>query len=175
MKKSIQKQAGRGLAFVLLLCAFTACKKSSDNLQELSALSGLGTSSKLMATAAATAATAAGEVTGSGGNFTATVNGVNKYTGTNYISAIQAAINGLTAGRTAKEWVTIKISGASGSSGGSLKYVNMASNTGLDFAGNTFNANSGDALIIPIWADRKSNIEVKNLKVNRETTLWNLV
>jgi len=164
MNQKIQKISWQGLAVFMLLFSLNACKKS-DNLQDSSELETFSNQSKLMATAAATAATSAGEVTGSGGNFTATVNGVNKYTGTNYIQAIQAAINGLTAGRTAKEWVTIRVSGASGSSGGALKYVNMASNTGLDFSGQTFNANSGDALIIPVWADRKSNIEVKNLKV----------
>jgi hypothetical protein len=168
MRKQSPKTVWPGLAICLILFSLSGCKKSSGDLQDISGLSGsatLANQAKLMATAAATAATASGEVTGSGGNFTATVNGVNKYSGTNYISAIQAAVNGLTAGRTVKEWVTVQVSGASGSSGGSLKYVNMASNTGIDFTGNTFNANSGDALIIPIWADRKSNVEVKNLKV----------
>jgi hypothetical protein len=107
-----------------------------------------------------------GEVTGSTGAYVAKVNGVTKYTGSDYVAAIQAAINNLTSGRDTKEWVTVRVSGASGSTGGSLKYVNMASYTGLDFANNTFNANSGDALVIPVWADRKTNIEVKNLKVS---------
>ncbi|MGQ7945406.1 hypothetical protein [Flavobacterium sp. WC2509] len=109
--------------------------------------------------------TLSGTVTGSTGAYVAKVNGVTKYSGSDYVAAIQAAINGLTSGRDVKEWVTISASGASGSSGGALKYVNMASYTGLDFTNNTFNANSGDALIIPIWADRKTNVEVKNLKV----------
>jgi hypothetical protein len=107
----------------------------------------------------------AGTVTVSSGTFTAQVNGVTKYTGTDYVAAIQAAINGLTAGRDVKEWVTVSASGASGSTGGALKYINMPSYTGLDFKNNTFNANSGDALVIPVWADRKTNVEVKNLKV----------
>jgi hypothetical protein len=106
-----------------------------------------------------------GEVTGTTGAYVAKVNGVTKYTGADYIAAIQAAINGLTLGRDVKEWVTIRTSGTSGVSGGALKYINMASYTGLDFAGNTFNANSGDALIIPVMADRKTNIEVTNLKM----------
>lgn len=111
------------------------------------------------------ATTSSGTVTGSGGTFTAKVNGVSKYTGTDYIAAIQAACNGLTSGRTTKEWVTISVSGASGSSGGALKYVNLPSYTGLDFQNNTFNANSGDALIVPVLADRKTTIEVTNLKI----------
>ncbi|WP_163408831.1 hypothetical protein [Flavobacterium ajazii] len=106
-----------------------------------------------------------GEVTGSTGAYVTKVNGVTKYTGSDYVAAIQAAINNLTSGRDVKEWVTVRVSGASGSTGGALKYVNMASYTGLDFVNNTFNANSGDALVIPIWADRKTNVEVKNLKV----------
>jgi hypothetical protein len=121
--------------------------------------------SKVKSTVAARGGNLAGEVTGSTGAYVAKVNGVTKYTGADYIAAIQAAINNLTASRDVKEWVTVRVSGTSGASGGALKYVNMASYTGLDFASNTFNANSGDALIIPIWADRKTNIEVKNLKM----------
>jgi hypothetical protein len=122
-------------------------------------------SSKVKSTVTARGGNIAGEVTGSTGAYVAKVNGVTKYTGADYIAAIQAAINNLTASRDVKEWVTVRVSGTSGASGGALKYVNMASYTGLDFASNTFNANSGDALIIPIWADRKTNIEVKNLKM----------
>lgn len=121
--------------------------------------------SKVKSTVTARGGNVAGEVTGSTGAYVAKVNGVTKYTGADYIAAIQAAINNLTASRDVKEWVTVRVSGTSGASGGALKYVYMASYTGLDFASNTFNANSGDALIIPIWADRKTNIEVKNLKM----------
>jgi hypothetical protein len=108
------------------------------------------------------------------GNWRASVNGVTRYTGTDYIASINAAIGGLTAGRTTKEWVTIKNSGSSGPSGGSLKFVNLQSYTGLDFSNTTFNCNSGDALIVPVQSDRKTQIEVKNLKVtgNPRYGIW---
>jgi len=117
---------------------------------------------------------ASGEVVKIGNDFRATVNGVQKYLGTDYIAAINAAIGGLTAGRTTKEWVTIKNSGSSGNSGGSVKAVNMQSYTGLDFSNVTFTCNSNDLLIVPVQADRKTQIEVKNLKVagNPRYGIW---
>lgn len=112
-----------------------------------------------------TDAVSAGEVILTSGQWRATVNGIVKYQGTDYIASINAAIAGLTPGRTTKEWVVIKNSGSSGNSGGSVKAVNMQSYTGLDFSNTTFNCNSTDLLIVPVQADRKTQIEVKNLKV----------
>lgn len=123
----------------------------------------------------AVAAAASGEVVKlSSGQWRAMVNGVQKYLGNDYIAAINAAIGGLTAGRTAKEWVTIKNSGSSGNSGGSVKAVNMQSYTGLDFSNTTFTCNSNDLLIVPVQADRKTQIEVKNLRVagNPRYGIW---
>ncbi|WP_207426940.1 right-handed parallel beta-helix repeat-containing protein [Pedobacter sp. SYSU D00535] len=111
-------------------------------------------------------ALASGEVVNVNGQWRATVNGVQRYLGSDYIAAINAAIGGLTAGRTTKEWVTIKNSGSSGNSGGSVKAVNMQSYTGLDFSNTTFTCNSNDLLIVPVQADRKTQIEVKNLRVS---------
>jgi hypothetical protein len=115
---------------------------------------------------AAVAATSSAEVVKIGSNFRASVNGTQIYLGTDYIGAINAAIGGLTPGRTSKEWVTIKNSGSSGNSGGSVKAVNLQSYTGLDFSGTTFTCNGNDLLIVPVQADRKTQIEVKNLNVS---------
>ena len=52
------------------------------------------------AAVAAVAATNSGEVVKIGNDFRATVNGVQRYLGTDYIAAINAAIAGLTSGRT---------------------------------------------------------------------------
>lgn len=117
---------------------------------------------------------ASGEVFVTSGTWTARVNGVTRYTGTDYIAAIQAACNGLTAGRTVKEVVTIKNSGSSGPSGGAIKAVNIPSYTILDFVGTTFNCNSSDLLIVPVQGDRKTQIEVRNLRVtgNPRYGIW---
>lgn len=161
MKNSKMKVALLLSSMVLGVCTLNSCEQRADNQIN-------------PASNTASEEVSAGEVTASAGTYTAKVNGATVYTGTGYIAAIQAAINGLTAGRTAKEWVTIKNSGSSGSSGGALKYVNLPSNTGLDFSNTTFTCNSGDALIVPVWSDRKTNIEVKNLKVvgNPRYGIW---
>jgi hypothetical protein len=91
---------------------------------------------------------ASGEVFVTNGTWTARINGVTRYTGTDYIAAIQAACNGLTAGRTSKETITIKNSGSSGNSGGAIKAVNIPSYTILDFVGTTFNCNSNDLYMV---------------------------
>jgi len=111
------------------------------------------------------AATTYAEVTKSGSTYYAKNNGTTYYSGTDYIAAINAAIGSLPS-RSSKATVKIKNSGASGNSGGSLKYVNLQSNTILDFSGCTFTCNSSDLLIVPVYADRKTNIEVKNLVVS---------
>jgi hypothetical protein len=117
---------------------------------------------------------ASGEVFVTNGTWTARVNGVTKYTGTDYIAAIQAACNNLTAGRSSKETVTIKNSGSSGNSGGAIKAVNIHSYIILDFVGTTFNCNSNDLLIVPVQGDRKTQIEVRNLRVtgNPRYGIW---
>lgn len=158
-----------------MLLSFTAifsCQKNQN--VAVSSTAAINSDGLNVTTSLAATTVSSGEVTGSGGTFTAKVNGVTKYTGSDYIAAIQAAANNLTAGRTTKEWVTVKNSGSSGSSGGSLKYVNLPSYTGIDFSNVTFNCNSGDALIVPVLADRKTNIEVKNLNVtgNPRYGIW---
>lgn len=150
------------MATAALAAIFTVSSCKKGEAAGISADEGaVISSSKSSVTVSASSA----EVTGSGGTYTAKVNGVTKYTGTDYIAAIQAACNNLTAGRTSKEWVLVKNSGSSGNSGGSVKAVNLPSYTGIDFNNTTFNCNSNDLLIVPVQADRKTQIEVKNMKV----------
>ena len=147
--------SSRVLTLALAGLLFTACKKDQISEPET-----------VQASDRTATTEASGEVVRlSDGRWRATVNGSQRYLGSDYIASINAAINGLTSGRTSKEWVVIKNSGSSGNSGGALKHVTMQSNTGLDFSGTTFNCNSNDLLIVPVLADRKTNIEVKNLKV----------
>jgi len=115
-----------------------------------------------------------GEVTRSGSTWTAKVNGTTVYTGSDMFAAVQAAINGLTPNRTWKETVRIKNSGSSGSSGGSIKAINIASYTVLDFGGCQIECNSGDNLIVPIQGERKTDIEILNLKIigNPRYGIW---
>lgn len=157
----------KGIALLFAVLVVGACKKETS---ESIAPEDLNPSLKNVATVAASY----GEVTKSGSTYTAKVNGATVYSGTDYIASIQAAVNNLTPGRTSKETVLVKNSGSSGNSGGSLKYVNLPHNTILDFNNTTFTCNSSDLLIVPVYADRKNNIEVKNLKVqgNPRYGIW---
>ncbi len=115
------------------------------------------------------------EVTFVSPNYVATknVNGTvtQVYSGTEYYSAINAAINGLTANRTAKERVTVRAGGSSGAPDGTnIKAINLRSNTIIDFQNNTINVNpvgSGDTYryTVGIKADRADNIEIRNVRV----------
>ena len=157
-----------GLAVASILVTSSCKKNEQADLTSEEVLDGVSSKNSAQTMAS-------GEVVRlSDGRWRATVNGVQRYLGTDYIGSINAAIGGLTAGRTTKEWIYIKNSGSSGGSGGVLKHVTMQSNTGLDFSGTTFNCNSGDALIVPVLGDRKTNIEVRNLKVtgNPRYGIW---
>jgi hypothetical protein len=114
----------------------------------------------------ATSSVSAGEVTLANGVFTATVNNVVRYSGADYMAAIQAAINGLTPGRTTKEWVKVFASGNSGNSPqDQIKFIRIPSHTGVDFTGRTFTSNSIYPYMVPIYSDRTTNIEVTNLSI----------
>ncbi len=120
------------------------------------------------------AASKYGEVTRYNGTWTAKVDGVTVYTGSDMFTAVQTALSNLTTGRTWKETVRIKNSGSSGSSGGSIKAINIPSYTILDFGGCTIECNSGDELIVPVQGERRDQIEIKNLKVtgNPRYGIW---
>jgi hypothetical protein len=106
------------------------------------------------------------EVTVSNGTWRAVNSGTTVYTGSDMFAAVNAAIASLPSGRTSKGTVSIKNSGSSGPSGGSIKAINIQSYTILNFNGTQINCNSGDLLIVPVQGDRKSNIEILNLRVN---------
>lgn len=114
-------------------------------------------------------AVSSGEVTLSGTTYTAkrTRDGVitTVYTGSDYFSAVNAAINNLTTGRTAKERVTIRSGGSSGSTpAGVKKSIHMKPYTIVDFQNQAINCNGGND-IIAIRADRSDNIEIRNVRV----------
>lgn len=118
-----------------------------------------------------------GEVTKSGRNFVATVDGETVYNGRDFIFAIQAAANNLTAGRSSKEIVRIKTSGSTGrhSWDGDLKAVNIPSFTILDFEGNTMDVNDDrDNTIVPIRGQSVSDIEIRNMRItgNPRYGMW---
>ncbi len=119
-------------------------------------------------------AAAYGEVTRYDSTWTAKVNGETVYTGSDMFAAVQTAVNNLTSNRTWKETVRIKNSGSSGPSGGSIKAINIPSYTVLDFGGCTIECNSGDELIVPVQGERRTQIEIKNLKIigNPRYGIW---
>lgn len=104
-------------------------------------------------------ADAVGEVTKSGSTWTARVNGATRYTGSRMFDAVNAAINGMSSGT-----VNIRNSGESGPGTGNVYAIVMKSNITLDFHNNTIHCN-GDAFIVPILCDNKSNVKVYNLRV----------
>lgn len=115
------------------------------------------------------------EVSVKDGIYTAKVKGQIKYQGRDYMDAIQAAINGLTPGRTIKEWVKVSASGYSGNSPvDALKHIRIPSFTGLDFTNHTFYSNSIYAYLVPFYSDRTSHIEVTNVTIigNPRYAIW---
>lgn len=111
-----------------------------------------------MTTILNTAFGATGEVTKSGSTYTGKVDGAKVYTGSKYFDAANAVINKMSSG-------TIKLcSGNSGPGIGDIYAIRPKSNMTLDFQGNTVTCD-GDAYIVAVFADRKSNITVKNIIV----------
>ena len=100
------------------------------------------------------------EVTRSGSTYTGKVDGVVKYSGTDFFACCNTCIGAMSSGT-----IRLKNSGASGASGGSLKYIGLKSNITFDGGGCQIDANTSDHLIVPIYADRKSTIAVKNLRI----------
>ncbi|MEJ6979481.1 right-handed parallel beta-helix repeat-containing protein [Pedobacter sp. P351] len=155
MKRKILSVAMLSVALISSMMIVSCKKDDSVFTQEVTG------SSKTAAKVSAVS----GEVVSSGSSWISSVNGVQVYSGTDYGDAINAAINNLTPGRTTKEWVYVRNSGNAGPSGDAVRGVVLQSNTGLDFTGTTFNATDQDLLTVPVRADNKSNIEVKNLHV----------
>ena len=106
-------------------------------------------------------ATSTAEITLSGSTWTGKVDGTTKYTGTDLFACCNTCIAAMTSGGT----VNLRASGSSGASGGSVKAINLGNNITFNGNGYTITGNSGDDLIVPIQADRKSNVAVSNLKI----------
>ncbi|WP_121741494.1 right-handed parallel beta-helix repeat-containing protein [Natronorubrum halophilum] len=98
------------------------------------------------------------------------------YEGSDYIDAIQAAVDSLTAGRTSKEKVLIKNSGSVGphSWDGDVKAVDLPSYTVIDHSGTIFVEDSGDDLIVPFRARSVESIEIQNVTIegNPRYGIW---
>ncbi|MEU7474602.1 hypothetical protein AB0A63_01375 [Lentzea sp. NPDC042327] len=97
----------------------------------------------------------------SGSTWTSRTGGRTVYTGTDMRSAVQAAVDSLTAGRTAKQWVLVRGSGAM--SAGSR--ISLPSYTGIDVCGtiNVTGTGSGDQA--PIYSRGTRDVEVRYLSL----------
>ncbi|MFJ4080148.1 hypothetical protein ACIP2Z_14435 [Streptomyces iakyrus] len=119
------------------------------------------------ATAAPTRALACGdgsyqaEAVQSGGTWTARRGGSTVYTGTDLRAAVQAAVNSLTAGRTAKERVVVRGSGSM--TAGSR--ISLPSYTALDVCGTINVTGSGSGDQAPVYSRGTRDVEVQNLKL----------
>lgn len=83
------------------------------------------------------------------------------YTGTDMRAAMQAAVNSLTAGRTSKERVVVRGSGAIGAG----SRVSLPSYTVLDVCGNIDVTGSGSGDQAPVYARGARDIEVQHLNL----------
>ncbi|MGW0519245.1 hypothetical protein [Crossiella sp. NPDC003009] len=97
----------------------------------------------------------------SGSTWTARNGGRTLYTGGDMRAAAQAAINSLSAGRTAKQWVLVRGSGTV--SAGAR--ISLPSFTGLDVCGTINVTGSGSGDQAPIYSRGTRDIEVRYLKV----------
>ena len=101
------------------------------------------------------------EAVQSGGNWTARRGGSTVYTGTDMRAAVQAAVNSLTSGRTAKERVVVRGSGSV--SAGSR--ISLPSYTVLDVCGTINVTGSGSGDQAPVYSRGTRDVEVQNLKL----------
>jgi hypothetical protein len=97
----------------------------------------------------------------SGSTWTARRGGTTVYTGTDLRSAVQAAVNSLTAGRTAKERVVVRGSGSM--SAGAR--ISLPSYTALDVCGTINVTGSGSGDQAPVYSRGTRDIEVQHLNV----------
>ncbi|WP_260463178.1 hypothetical protein [Streptomyces sp. TRM72054] len=132
----------------------------------------LTTAGALTAPAKAEAATAApaaacgegsyqAEAVLNGSTWTARRGSATVYTGTDLRSAVQAAVNSLTAGRTTKERVVVRGSGSM--SAGSR--ISLPSYTTLDVCGTINVTGSGSGDQAPIYSRGTRDVEVQHLNV----------
>ncbi|WAU83518.1 hypothetical protein O1Q96_29785 [Streptomyces sp. Qhu-G9] len=101
------------------------------------------------------------EATLSGSTWTARRGGSVVHTGTDMRAAMQAAVNSLTAGRTSKERVVVRGSGAIGAG----SRVSLPSYTVLDVCGTINVTGSGSGDQAPVYARGARDIEVQHLNL----------
>ncbi|BEL04444.1 hypothetical protein Q0Z83_026350 [Actinoplanes sichuanensis] len=101
------------------------------------------------------------EVVESGGTWTARRGGTTAYTGTNMRQAVQAGIDSLTAGRTAKQRVVVRGSGTVSAA----ERIKLSSYTVIDVCGTINVAGASATDMAPIFARGVNDIEVQHLNV----------
>lgn len=97
----------------------------------------------------------------SGGTWTARRGGSVTYTGTDMRAAMQAAVNSLTSGRTSKERVVVRGSGAIGAG----SRVSLPSYTVLDVCGTIDVTGTGSGDQAPVYSRGTRDIEVQHLNL----------
>jgi hypothetical protein len=134
------------LSFAIIVSLTISCSKKAEQ-------PGIETRSLLKASTT--------ELTLSGSTWTGKVDGTTVSTGTDLFTVANACIAKMTSGGT----VNLRASGSSGSSGGVVKSIKLIDN--ITFNGNsyTITGNSGDDLIVPIYAKNRTNVYVKNLNI----------
>ncbi|MFD3614874.1 hypothetical protein ACFWWT_06435 [Streptomyces sp. NPDC058676] len=101
------------------------------------------------------------EAVRNGSTWTARRGGSTVYTGTDLRAAVQAAVNSLTAGRTAKERVVVRGSGSM--SAGSR--ISLPSYTALDVCGTIDVTGTGSGDQAPVYSRGTRDIEVQHLNL----------
>lgn len=95
----------------------------------------------------------------SGSTWTARNGGRTVYTGTDLRSAVQAAVNSLTAGRTSKQWVLVRGNGSMSADA----RISLPSYTGIDVCGTINVTGSGSGDQAPIYSRGTRDVEVRYL------------
>lgn len=125
-------------------------------------LTGLGLLTGALRTARASSHDA--RVYNSGGQFVAENGGSQVYAGSDFINAIQSAVDSLTSGRTSKEKVRVDATGNTGTAA-STKAVDLPSYTILDVPGSINVNDSGEPWIIPARAQYAEEVEIQRFNV----------
>lgn len=101
------------------------------------------------------------EVTKNGSTWTARNGSRTVYSGSDMVAAVQAAIDSLTSGRTAKEWVVVRGDGSMSAN----SRISLRSYTGIDVCGTINVTGSGSGDNAPIYARGVRDVEVRFLNV----------
>ncbi|WP_223124953.1 hypothetical protein [Streptomyces sp. TRM68367] len=157
---------GRGRTRIGRRAAFTAAAGAVALLTATGTLMAQATAAPTAPAAPAKAAACGdgsyqAEAVLNGSTWTARRGSRTVYTGSDMRAAVQAAVNSLTSGRTAKERVVVRGSGSM--SAGSR--ISLPSYTTLDVCGTINVTGSGSGDQAPIYSRGARDVEVQNLKV----------